>query len=1005
MFLTSRQIWLACALAPALLGAWSTAGRTDAAEPAPGDRFEKSIAPILARNCVTCHNSSDPKGELDLTRRSGLIKGGSSGAAAAPGQPDESLLLERVTEGSMPPPKQGQRLTPVEVELLRAWIRDGAAWPDDRMLSAFEFTTDKRAGQDWWSLQPVRRPAVPAVRRADWDRDPIDRFVLSALEQRGLEPAPKASRADYLRRAKFDLLGLPPTPDEIDAFVNDDAPDACDRLIDRLLASPHYGERWGRHWLDVVRFGESDGFENDKFRDHAWPYRDYVIRSLNEDKPYAQFVQEQLAGDVLQPVTRDGIAATGFLVAGPWDEVQNVGKSKLERMRTHEEQIEELIGAVSQTFLGMTVNCARCHDHKFDPIPQTDYYRMKAVFDGVDHGNRPLFTPPEQQTHQAKVAPIQARIDDLKKRLEVVKSQGPSDAQITAPDRKLLLVEGRFDQGLAGGKGQVQTPAKPAFTQPPLTVECWTRLNSKSQFNILVASNPKESAAHWEIYSYAGSGEFSAYLPGYAPAEIKSGVDITDGKWHYVALLFDSQRVQLFVDGRQVRDTAVKQVRTDAPGGALYFGSYPPQKILCDGSVDEVRISSGLRTIDRVPDGPFTPDDQTAGLWHFDTIDGDRFAEASGAGGALPANEARRQQDALQAEIKQQEAELAAHPVPMVYSGKRREPEPTVVYLRGAIDQPGPQVTPGGLAPVKMPAPDLDLPAGAPEAERRLKFAAWATNADHPLTARVMVNRIWQYHFGQGLVATANDLGFNGGKPSHPELLDWLAAEFMASDTGAGEGPAPHAWSIKRLHKRILLSATYRQSSRFDPRAAALDADNKLLWRYAPRRLEGEIVRDAMLAVSGELNPRLGGPSFRPFTVTVFLTYFYHLVDEGTPEFNRRTVYRMNINTGRSPLLDSLDCPAPSIAAPRRGNTTTPLQALALMNDSFVVRQAARFSERVQKVAGPDPAAQVALAYRLAFGRIPSPDEAGPAVRLLQEHGLDSVCWTLLNASEFLYVK
>lgn len=999
------RVWIGSLLFVAQFYGRSLPQPVRAAEPAPRIDFEKSVAPLIAKNCVGCHNPTDPKGDLDLTQRAGLIKGGKTSPAIVPGQPGDSLLIERIAEGSMPPAKHGQRLAKTDVDALSGWVSAGAAWPAGRTLSAFEFTTDRRAGFDWWSLQPVSRPVVPEVQHQAWPRNAIDAFVLRSLEKRGLAPAPEADRATYLRRAKFDLLGLPPDPDEIDAFVNDQSPDAYARLIDRLLASPHYGERWGRHWLDVVRYGESDGFENDKFRDHAWPYRDFVIRSFNEDKPYPLFIKQQLAGDVLVPVTRDGVIGSGFLVAGPWDEVQNVGKSKLERMRTHEEQIEELIGAVSQTFLGMTVNCARCHDHKFDPIPQTDYYRFKAVFDGVDHGNRPLLTPDEQRAHAAVLAPIQVRIKELQSQLDVLKSSGPADAVFGEADPKSLLVAGRFGQALAPRRAQVQTPSKPAFTKPPLTVECWARLDSKSQFNILVANNPKESGEHWEIYTYAVGGDFSAYLPGFTPAEIRSGTDITDGKWHYVAMLFDGSRVQLFVDGARVKEVAVTRTKTDTLSGTLYFGSYPPQSISCDGVVDEVRISRSLRTIDKIPDAPFTADEHTAGLWHFDSIEGQRFLDASRSGDATPAEGSRQQQDRLLEDIKRQQSALAAHPVPLAYSGTRREPGPTVVFLRGEIDKPGPEVGPGGLSPVRSPSPELGLAGNAPEAERRIKFAEWVASADNPLTARAMVNRIWQYHFGLGLVDAPNDLGFNGGLPSHPELLDWLAAEFMAPASAATAGEAPQAWSVKHMHRLILLSAAYRQSSLFNAPAATVDADNRLLWRFSPHRLEAEIIRDAMLAVSGELNPQIGGPSFRPFTITVFLTYFYHLIDKDTPEFNRRTVYRMNINTGKSPLLDSLDCPAPSIASPKRRTTTTPLQALALMNDSFVVRQANRFAERVRKTVADDRAAQIALAYRLAFGRPPSAVESAEARKLLDEHGLDSVCWALLNASEFLYVK
>src|SRR5437660_4437920 len=329
--------------------------------------------------------------------------------------------------------------------------------------------------------------------------------------------------------------------------------------------------------------------------------------------------------------------------------------------------------------------------------------------------------------------------------------------------------------------------------------------------------------------------------------------------------------------------------------------------------------------------------------------------------------------------------------MPIAYAGVMHQPEQTVIYVRGDIRKPGPPVTAGGLSPIRTSSSELQLPADAPEGVRRLRFAEWTTRQDNPLTARVMVNRVWQYHFGHGLLDTPSDFGFNGGRPSHPELLDWLAQRFIAD-----------GWSVKRMHRLIMLSAAYRQSSRFDAKAAAIDADNRLLWRFAPRRLEAEIIRDAMLAVSGELNPQIGGPSFKPFTTTVFNTTFYHLFDRGTPEFNRRTIYRMMVNTARSALLDSLDCPSPSITAPKRQNTTTPLQALSLMNDSFVQRQANRFCQRVERASGTNRSAQISLAYRLAFGRVPTAKEELEANQQCRDSGLESFCWVLLNASEFL---
>jgi hypothetical protein len=354
----------------------------------------------------------------------------------------------------------------------------------------------------------------------------------------------------------------------------------------------------------------------------------------------------------------------------------------------------------------------------------------------------------------------------------------------------------------------------------------------------------------------------------------------------------------------------------------------------------------------------------------------------------------RRRREALAAELSSRRAALEALPSQaLAYAANPGQPEPTIVLPRGDVEKPGEPVTPGGLSAVKTLPADFGLPADAPEGQRRLKFADWVAHPDNPLPARVLVNRVWHYHFGRGLVATPNDFGFNGERPSHPQLLDWLAHRFIAD-----------GWSIKALHRRILLSAVYRQASRFDARAAAVDGEDRLLWRFPPRRLEGEEARDAMLAVSGQLNGRMGGPSFRPFTVKVFNSHFYELTDPLGPEFNRRTVYRVSVNSATSPLLDALDCPDPSVKTPRRSITTTPLQALGLMNNAFVLRQARHFALRVAAEAGADPAAQVERAYRLAFGRTPSAAEVHRAVALAREHGVESFCWVLLNVNVFLYL-
>jgi len=978
-------------LAGALVASFCVIVPRVVAEPVKQDALQ-----LIGRHCVTCHNSSDPKAGLNLSLSKTAFEGGDSGAVIVPGKPMESLLFERIADGSMPPEHDGRRLTADEVATVKAWIAQGAKWPEEKQLSQFDYTTDRRAGYDWWSLQPLHRRSLPAAQLAG-SQSAIDAWVLDRLHAASLNFAPLAHRTIFVRRAFLDLIGLPPSPSEVDAFVDDNSPDAVDRLVDRLLASPHYGERWGRHWLDVVRYGESDGFEHDKYREHSWPYRDYVIRSLNGDKPYDQFITEQLAGDALPQVTHESMAATGFLVAGPWDEIQNVGASPTEKRRAREEQQEELIAAVSQTFLGLTVNCARCHDHKFDPIPQTDYYRLKAALDGIDHGNRPWLTTAEQLAWDQDLKPLAAELASAKARLVELSKQLPSDARLErGSDRP--LVAGRFGQTFSPSVTQVAAAHSPAYDVPPITVECWAKLNSRDRFNILIACNPKDSPDHWELYTYAGSGELSLYMPGCKPAEIKSGVNICDDAWHYVAATIDEGKVQLFVDGKQVHAAGITRPKKGGKTGPLQFAAIAEQKIGCAGLVDEVRLSRGLRKIDELPSAPFAVDADTLALWHFDEAPNGLFMDAVPAPANRSAETIREEQATTRQTIEQLERKIAARQQPKLYAGIRRQPEPTILLVRGDLTKPGPPVAPGVLSGVRAVPGAWILPADLPEAQRRAKLAEWISHPQNPLPWRVMANRIWQYHFGRGLVENASDFGFSGGQPSHPELLDHLARELQRNG------------SIKRLHRQLMTSRVYQQASQLSADASTqqarqLDADNRLLWRFTARRLEAEVVRDSMLAVSGQLNRQQGGPSFKPFKVTVFNTHFYHLLEQDRPELLRRTIYRAAVVTGRDPLLATLDCPAPSLAAPKRQETVTPLQALGLMNDAFVQRQASELADRFASLGQANSKQAVRELYLAALGRLPTAEESMAAAQLVDEHGLQQLAWAVLNSSEFLFLR
>jgi hypothetical protein len=879
-----------------------------------------------------------------------------------------------------------------------------------------------RAGSDWWSLQKISRPDPPAVKNVEWVQNPIDAFILAKLEAKGLAPAPPADSATLIRRVTFDLIGLPPTPADVDQFVNDYAvkPQAAyEKLVDRLLASPNHGERWGRHWLDTVRFAESHGFEYDRIRDHSWRYRDYVIQSFNADKPYAQFVKEQLAGDVLSPVSKDGIIATGFLVAGPWDQAGTGSASATIRAKVREDELEDMLAAVGQSFLGLTVNCARCHDHKFDPVPTRDYYRMKAVFEGVHHGDRQLATPEEIRFRQGEIARHQEMIDEVQRQLVEIEKRGRAKAKgrgkSEARDLPRPLARWTFDGdardqigglhgtlrgGAAIANGRLALAGKEAYVETaPLqhdlrekTLEVWVALANLDQRGggVITVETNNGQVFDSIVFGERQSGKWMAGSTGFQRSrDLTAPVESTKaGEMVHVAVAYAT-------DGR----IAVYR------NGAAYGESYVPaggNGKLVTYKAGEARILLGKRHTGG--GSPYLTGAIEEARLYDKTLTADEIRASFKAGVArvsrgqlleVLSESDRREYGRLETELARlrglQPAPLAAA---LTYAANIQPPGTTYLLKRGDPEIKGELVFAGPPSKISGPPADFESGPDAPEGQRRRKFADWVTHRDNPLLWRVMANRIWQHHFGEGIVRTPNDFGFNGERPTHPELLDWLALGFREQ-----------GGSIKKLHRLILLSATYRQSSKFSPKAAEIDGENRLLWRYAPRRLDAEAVRDAMLAVSGRLNLKAGGPAYRPFKIETFNSAFYVLIDADNPEFNRRSVYRINVNSAKDPLLDVLDCPDPSVKTPKRATTTTPLQALTLMNNAFIQHQSRAFSERVQKEAGEDAASQVRLAYRLALGREPSKSELARGLDAIAEHGLRPLCWAVFNSSEFVYSR
>jgi len=760
------------------------------------DFFESQVAPVLVQHCIECHNANDFKGKLDLQTHEGFLTGGELGKAFDKDSPQDSLLLQRVLADEMPPQHP---LSKKEKEVITLWIKQGAKWGESP-INIFKYSSPNRAGYNWWSLQAISRPAIPLT-KAGRTANPIDQFVLAGLEQANLRQSPRADKSLLARRTYLDILGLPPTPEQASRFIQDASPDAYNRFIDELLANPQYGERWARHWLDVVRFGESQGFERDKLRPNSWRYRDWVIDSINQDLPYDQFARLQLAGDLIAGNTAQGRIATGFLGAGTWDEVGFSQRSPVFKRVVRQDQLEDLTAAVSQSFLGLTVNCARCHDHKFDPITQQEYYQFTAALASVYHGSMAIG-------------------DQL--------SDGEKTDSSRAKEVYLYrhrLIQDRLLKLRDETKAKLESEGKPT--------------NEKA----VEAALPQDIAKH---------------------------------------LKFESS---------QLLDLAKR------------WGDFSVYAI-----------------------GPKAPDD-------------------------------------------------------------------TFVLIRGNPEQRGTPVKAGGIASLAAGPADFQLDNDSPDHIRRSRFADWVT-IDNPLFARTIVNRIWHYHFGTGIVDTPNDFGFNGGQPSHPELLDWLASELI--DSG---------FSLKHIHRLILTSETYCQGSQSNNSSELTDADNRLLWRYSPKRMAAETLRDSVLLVSGQLSTDMHGPGFYDFTTFVANSQFYEVFDPIGESFNRRTIYRTLIRSGRSRFLDVFDCPDPSAKAPRRATTTTPLQSLSLMNHSFSVRAAERWAEKLETQFPDDPTDQLTHLFRHAFCREVTKDEFALATEVYHQAGLTSVCRAILNANEFIYIR
>lgn len=870
--------------------------------------------------------------------------------------------------------------------------------------------TAKRAGKDWWALQPVKKVEPPATEGGDV-RNPIDAFIVAGLKQRGLAPSPPADKRSLLRRVTYDLVGLPPTFEQIQAFVKDDSPDAYEKCVDRLLASPEYGVRWARHWLDAARFGESDGFERDQPRPNAWRYRDWLVGAFNADMPYDRFARLQIAGDLISP---EDAVATGFLVGGARDVVGETQQSAAMRAVVRQDQLEDIVGAVGQTFLGLTANCARCHDHKFDPISQREYFQLASALAGVSAGDRELSKDVVRAqakdclpAYERRLKELQAAIESIEKPARDRLTAARADEKPKAPPKPIAAW--RFDDDLSdhvgslkvqlqgdavqkdgvlrvSGAGYASTGPLP-FELKEKTLEVWVSLRGLQQKGggVLSVQTLDGGAFDAIVFGEREPGRWMAGSEGYqrtmsfeAPAENEAA----DGFVH-VAIVYQA-------------DGTILGYRNGLPYGRAYKSPGP-----VTFAAGKSQVLFGLRHLPAGGDRYLVGAIREARLYGRALSAAEVAASAGVKAGvgdtevveALAAKD-RAARDVYQNEIdvirRQQSRALAQQTYACVATAS---PGVGKVLARGDPASEREVVSPAGIAAVSGPDADFGLPPDAPDAQRRLKLAQWIADERNPLFARVIVNRLWLHHFGEGIVDTPNDFGFNGGKPSHPELLEWLAGEMRAG-----------GWSIKKLQRLMVTSAAYRQSSMPRKEAMEIDASNRLLWRMSPHRIEAEAMRDSVLMAAGELNPLLGGPGFEDYYTFTQNTTFYEFRDYVGATFNRRSLYRNWIRSGRSPMLDVFDCPDPSTKTPRRAMTTTPLQALAMMNDSFILRMSDALAERVTREAGDDSKKQVVEIHKLVFGREPTDVESEEAIDFIGRHGLPAFARVLFNSNEFLVI-
>ncbi len=1096
-------------VAATMIAAAEPAAKVPAADPAALQFFEQKVRPLLVAKCQECHGAEKQKSNFRVDSREAFLEGGDGGAALVPLEPMKSMLMEVISyrgEIKMPPKA---KLSEAEIADLTAWVKLGAPWPNSKPTTpapavGAELTVITPEQKAFWAFQPVADPTPPAVKNEAWIQSPLDRFILAELEAKGFQPAPAADKRTLIRRITFDLTGLPPTEMELEGFLSDDQPGAVGRLVDRLLESPRYGERWGRHWLDVARYADSNGLDENLAYAHAYHYRDYVVRAFNQDKPFDEFIREQIAGDLLpesgQPdLQADRLTATGFLCLG----AKMLAEDDPVKMQM--DIIDEQVDTVGRAFLGLTIGCARCHDHKFDPLPTADYYSLAGIFKSTKTmenfsvvarwQERPIATPEQLATLKVH----QARIDAQKAAVQTLVTQGNETLLAKAREQvAIYLLAATRQQQLAALLDQAKVRGNdPDLKSQPgailIEAEDFQRGNVKKLLDsyglgigVVINAGPTPNFTEYDIpipkdgdyqleIRYAAAGARPAKLTIDGELRKSDAVGKVTGTWFPDTQTWVVEGIYRLTAGSHV-------LRLETPGPFPHLdkllltpASSSTTALLPIPASEYQPLASITRQFSTVLDQSSTDPKSIWTAWHQFrkeqklTVD-DKHPENQVArllGSAPPASLVELAQRYQQAFVESATAWKAQQADPARQSLKALADANLEAFRKAAVDPQGIFAIPpdaetsfpaDAVAALKLSRDQLkDLEGTLPkytevmavadqQAENlkvhlrgsyltqgretprqflriiagdqqtpvpndrsgRLELANWIASPEHPLTARVIVNRVWQWHFGEGIVRSPDNFGRLGERPTHPQLLDWLAKRCVEQ-----------GWSLKKLHRLIMLSATYQMSTAYNDATAQQDPENRLLWRMNRQRLEVEELRDALLAVSGALEDSIGGTQLKSGNRD-YVTSTAN-VNPVVYQTNRRSIYLPVIRSALYELFQAFDFADPSVLNGRRDQTTVAPQALFMMNSALVLDQSQRLASTLLQRSELDAAGRISVLYVKAYGRPPTPVEIQRDVAYLERFRVAatgkvpdgelelrawrSLCRTVLAANEFLYVE